>query len=118
MPDPATASLRGHDTLRQLTDATHAQGHSPDAASGAGGLLGMSPAALASGAIIGLVGVALLRWGKREGSLRHAMAGLSMCVYPMFVTSAVLMWLVFALCLAGVWALGAGGAGWERSPEA
>lgn len=56
-----------------------------------------NPWTLISGLVIGLVGMVLFMYGKREQNLRALGAGVVLCVYPYFVASVVLMWVVFAL---------------------
>jgi len=65
-----------------------------------------NPWTLISGLVIGLVGMVLFMYGKREQNLRALGAGVVLCVYPYFVASVVLMWVVFALVLGAAWALG------------
>ena len=65
-----------------------------------------NPWTLISGLVIGLVGMVLFMYGKREQNLRALGAGVVLCVYPYFVASVVLMWVVFALVLGVAWALG------------
>ena len=65
-----------------------------------------NPWTLISGLVIGLVGMVLFMYGKREQNLRALGAGVVLCVYPYFVASVVLMWVAFALVLGAAWALG------------
>ena len=62
------------------------------------------PGVLISGLFIGMVGVALFIYGKKQANLRCLAAGAALCIYPYFVTSLLLMWLIAAACL-GVLAL-------------
>ncbi len=59
-----------------------------------------NPWLLASGLLIGLVGLMVLNHGRREVNLRMLSAGLFLCVYPYFVSSLLLLWGVFAATLA------------------
>jgi hypothetical protein len=54
--------------------------------------------------MIGVVGFVVFNYGRREGDLRAAGAGIAMCVYPYFVTSLLVLWGVFVLMCAGLWA--------------
>lgn len=65
-----------------------------------------SPWALVSSAIIGLVGTVLFLRGKREVNVPQLVGGGLMCVYPIFVSSVLLMWVLFAACAAGVYVMG------------
>jgi len=57
------------------------------------------PAVLISGLFIGLVGVALFMYGKKQCNLRFLGAGAALCIYPYFVSSVLLIWLIAAACL-------------------
>jgi hypothetical protein len=67
-------------------------------------LLG-SPAMFISSAFIGLVGTALFLYGKKQPDLRCLFTGVGMCVYPFFIHSVILLWVVFAAMVAGLYAL-------------
>ena len=60
---------------------------------------------LVSGLIIGAIGVGILMYGKKAMDLKCIGIGLAMCVYPYFVTSMVLLWLIAAACVAGLYLL-------------
>jgi hypothetical protein len=62
-----------------------------------------NPAALISSIIIGLIGTALLIYGKKNQSLFPALSGLFLCVFPYFVASVALMWLITGGTLGGLW---------------
>lgn len=64
-----------------------------------------NPYVLVSGLFIGLIGMGLLMYGKKSMEPKCIGIGLAMCVYPYFVTSLVLMWLLAAMCVAGVYYL-------------
>lgn len=61
------------------------------------------PAALISSIIIGLIGMLLFIHGKREGSPGPLITGIVLCVFPYFVASAILMWLITGGCLGGLY---------------
>ena len=61
-----------------------------------------NPAALFSGLFIGLVGMCLFIYGKKQQNLRCIAGGMAMCVYPYFVTSLLLTWMLAAVCVGGV----------------
>lgn len=54
---------------------------------------------LLSGVVISLVGMVLFMRGKRDVNLPCLGTGIALCVYPYFVSSLVLMWVLFAACL-------------------
>ena len=64
-----------------------------------------NPYILLSGLFIGLIGMGLLMYGKKVMEPKCIGIGIAMCVYPYFVTSVVLMWLLAAACLAIVYYL-------------
>ncbi len=58
-----------------------------------------SPWAMFSAVIIGLVGMVFFQYGRKSPDFRCLGAGIAMFVYPMFVTTLWLMWLIFiAIC--------------------
>ncbi len=64
-----------------------------------------NPSTLISGALIGLVGMALFVYGRRSQEPKCLGAGIAMCVFPIFVSSLLLMWLLAGLCVLGADAL-------------
>ena len=62
------------------------------------------PMVLVSVLFIGLVGMALFIYGKKESNLRCQAVGAVLCVYPYFVSSLLVLWLIAAVCV-GVLAL-------------
>lgn len=62
-----------------------------------------SPLALISSLVIGLIGFAVFMYGKKEVSLRCIGAGVTLCVFPYFVHSILLMWTITAACLGGLY---------------
>ncbi len=42
-------------------------------------------------------------YGKKAQRLPHALTGLALCVFPYFVTSVALSWLITAVCLGGLY---------------
>ncbi len=57
-----------------------------------------SPWSIFAGLVLGLIGMGLLMYGKKQASPRAIVAGLALCVLPYFVASVV----VLGLCGAGV----------------
>ena len=61
-----------------------------------------NPASLISGLLIGLVGMALLIYGKKQQRAMPALAGLALCVIPYCIASVAVLWLVTGACLGGL----------------
>lgn len=64
-----------------------------------------NPWAFLSSAIIGLFGTALFIYGKKAEEPKCLGAGIAMCVFPMFISSLIVMWAIAGLCMLGVYAL-------------
>jgi hypothetical protein len=60
---------------------------------------------LFSSLLIGAVGLGLFLYGKKRPEPKCLLIGIAMCVYPYFVSSIVLMWLIAAVCIAAAWML-------------
>lgn len=65
-----------------------------------------NPAALISSILIGVIGMGLFVYGKKQQSLPPLLAGVMLCVFPYFVASVMLMWLITAGCLGGLYVAG------------
>jgi hypothetical protein len=63
------------------------------------------PWLLFSGVLIGLIGTGIFIHGKKEANLKCLGAGVALCVFPYFVHSIILMWVITAGCLGGLYAL-------------
>jgi hypothetical protein len=61
-----------------------------------------NPASLISGLLVGLVGMALLMYGKKQQRALPALAGLTLCVVPYFIASLLVLWVVTGACLGGL----------------
>ncbi len=61
-----------------------------------------NPWSLLSGIIISMVGMVLFMRGKKDVNMPCLGAGIALCVYPYFVSSLILMWVLFAACM-GAW---------------
>jgi membrane associated rhomboid family serine protease len=61
-----------------------------------------SPASLFSGIIVGVLGTAMLIFGKRQQRLLPMLGGVALGVLPMMVASVALLWTLAAVCLGGV----------------
>ena len=64
-----------------------------------------NPAALVSGALISLIGMAMFIYGRKSEEPKCLGAGVAMCVFPIFISSLLVMWLLAALCMVGAYAL-------------
>lgn len=62
-----------------------------------------NPVTLMSGIFIGLVGMAIFMYGKKQTAPRPMVAGALLCVYPYFVTSAIALWTIFAAIVGGLY---------------
>jgi hypothetical protein len=65
--------------------------------------MSLSPLAIFSAIFIGLIGMALFIYGKKQAQAAPLLTGVALCVFPYFVTSIVLMWLITAACLGGLY---------------
>lgn len=63
-----------------------------------------NPWVLFSGLFIGAVGFVLFIYGKKQANYKCLAAGLVMCVFPYFVSSLLVMWLLTGACLCGLYA--------------
>ncbi|MBC7835244.1 MAG: hypothetical protein H7Y88_09115 [Phycisphaerales bacterium] len=59
------------------------------------------PWALFSGLIIGGIGMVLLMYGKKQVNVGCLLTGGALCVFPYFVSSLIVMWLITGACLGG-----------------
>jgi hypothetical protein len=64
-----------------------------------------NPSLIFSGLLIGLIGFVMFNYGRKQLNFRILAAGLTLCVYPYFISSMILLWLIFALIIGGIWAL-------------
>jgi len=63
-----------------------------------------NPGTLLSALIIGALGMGLFIYGKKQQHIPSLLAGVGMCVFPYFVSSLLVMWLLAALFIGGLWA--------------
>lgn len=64
-----------------------------------------NPWLLMSGLIIGLVGLVMFNHGRKELDLKVLGAGVVLFVYPYFVGSVLVLWLIFAAIIGGLWVI-------------
>ena len=62
-----------------------------------------NPWALFSGLIISVVGMALFMVGRKQSNFKALGTGIVLCVYPYFVASVLLLWVIFAACMAALY---------------
>ena len=60
---------------------------------------------LFSGLLIGTVGVGMFIYGKKRPEPKCLLIGIAMCVYPYFISSVALMWIIAVACMAAVYML-------------
>ena len=65
-----------------------------------------NPWTLLSGLLLGLVGMALFIYGKKQADIKCLGAGTLLCVAPYFIASQILLWLLAAAVLGGVYMVG------------
>lgn len=62
------------------------------------------PWVLMSGLILGAIGAGLFIYGKKQTDFRCLAAGVALCVVPYFIGSMLVLWLVSAGIVGGLWA--------------
>lgn len=67
-----------------------------------------NPWSILVGLLVGLTGMALFIYGKKQQNLKCLGAGAVLCVFPYFVTSVLATIAIAAACLGGLYA-------WTRS---
>jgi hypothetical protein len=68
-----------------------------------------SPGSLMASLAVGSVGLGLFMYGRRRQAMSHLSVGVTMMVYPYFVTGTVLMLGIGGALLAGLWIKGRAG---------
>ena len=64
-----------------------------------------SPLSLFSGLLIGLVGMALFIYGKKQADWPSLGVGVVLCIFPYFIAAVWLMWLIAGACIGGLFLL-------------
>lgn len=64
------------------------------------------PMSLVSGLFVGLIGMALFIFGKKQQRPPALLAGVVLSVLPMVVASAAILWGLTAACLGGLYLFG------------
>ena len=65
--------------------------------------LNLDPANLFSSLFISCIGMGYFLYGKKAGRLWPLLGGIALCVYPYFVGSVLLMWVLAAAIMVGVY---------------
>jgi len=63
------------------------------------------PTLIFSGLFISALGMAFFIYGKKAQELKCLGIGVAMCVFPYFVHSLLLMWVLAGACMAGAYLL-------------
>lgn len=64
-----------------------------------------NPSLLISGFVVSMIGLGLFMHGKRSERVRNLAIGLAMMVFPVFVHSLIVLWVLAGACLASVFLL-------------
>ena len=64
-----------------------------------------NPGILLSGLLISLAGLAVFVYGKKSQDMRSLGVGLALMVYPIFVHSLLVMWIVAGVCAGAMYLL-------------
>ena len=67
--------------------------------------MNLDPANLLSSIIISCIGYGCYRYGRGAGKFYPVLGGIAMFIYPYFVSSVLLMWLIETALLAGLYFL-------------
>lgn len=62
-------------------------------------LQGLTFSTIMAGIIFGIAGYYLFRRGKKESNMAHLLIGLTLMIYPYFITKAVWVWLLGVVLL-------------------
>lgn len=64
-----------------------------------------NPWLLFSGMAISMIGLALFIHGKKAENFRNLGIGLGMMIYPIFIHSVLVLWVIAGACMAGAYFL-------------
>ncbi len=64
-----------------------------------------NPGILLSGLLISIAGLAVVVYGKKSQDMRSLGVGLALMVYPIFVHSLLVMWIVAGVCAGAMYLL-------------
>lgn len=62
-----------------------------------------NPAAMLSSILIGLIGMGMFMYGKKQGHVPSLIGGAVLSLETFFVHSTLVMWLVAAACIGGLY---------------
>ncbi len=61
------------------------------------------PSVLLSGLVIGCLGMVLFIYGKKQVNMKCLLTGAVLCVFPYFISSVIVMWVITGACLGGLY---------------
>ncbi|MCA9294342.1 MAG: hypothetical protein KDA20_11065 [Phycisphaerales bacterium] len=64
-----------------------------------------NPAVLMSAMFIGVLGLGVFIYGKRQSDLKCLGVGLALCIFPYFVSSLIVLWATTGACLGALFLL-------------
>ncbi len=62
-----------------------------------------NPGLMVSAGLISMIGLGVFMYGKRMEDIKSLGIGLGMMIFPMFVPSILIMWVIAAACGAGLY---------------
>ncbi len=62
-----------------------------------------NPGLMVSAGLISMIGLGVFMYGKRMQDIKSLGIGLGMMIFPMFVPSVLVMWVIAAACGAGLY---------------
>ena len=62
-----------------------------------------NPGLMVSAGLISIIGLGVFMYGKRMQDIKSLGIGLGMMIFPMFVPSVLIMWVIAAACGAGLY---------------
>ena len=62
-----------------------------------------NPGLMVSAGLISMIGLGVFMYGKRMEDIKSLGIGLGMMIFPMFVPSVLIMWVIAAACGAGLY---------------
>lgn len=63
----------------------------------------LSPSSVFAALLVGGVGTGLFIYGKKQGRIPQLIAGVALMIFPMFVSSATLVYLIGAAVVGALW---------------
>lgn len=63
----------------------------------------LSASSIVACLLVGGVGTGLFIYGKKQGRLPQLLAGVALMIYPMFISSATLVFVIAAVVIGALW---------------